>query len=281
MGTSTTNIGPNSKNPLIPSWLDSEGESLPQNGNAGESGNQQDDVTQENPKSPIQPQQGQRFRYPRAKINEYLRTGNSNSMKKGVSNYVKGSGGSKAALKRMGNAPVAAGNLASFLNGVSHNGLDVVAQEYSIQLRGDETADELLLRVSDQICGETSGDLPDSVIRNAYTDTISEMLTTLGITDLENTTSEQIQASLGCFVGKSVSYRIINDICNNLVAHKATPEKLSETISELSGYIEGRAYDAVNDINANGFDLTDQKLIECMENIYTDVFEILASVEDE
>ena len=278
MGTSTTNIGPNSKNPLVPTWLEGGGGG-PEPGNNGQQQTDKPEKPQTQPK--IKPESGRRFQHARGKVNDYLRTGNTDSMKKGISSYVKKSGGKKAAVTRMGSSPKAASNFVSFLSDVAQDGIQAVAKELNLSLKGNETADQLLLRVSDQICDVSTSNIPDAVVRCAYAETIVEMTTTLGVTNLETITSEQIKASLGCFIGKSVTNRVINDICNNLVAQKSSPENLQSTLSELGGYIEGRAHDVVANLPEENLAMTDEELVGGIEELYAEVFEILASVEDE
>ncbi|ASJ95634.1 Qat anti-phage system associated protein QatB [Shewanella marisflavi] len=276
MGTSTTNSGPNSNNPLVPTWLEGQG------GGTGDDKNDGQNNKPEQLKQPqIKPQQGRRFQSARSGINDYLRTGNTGSMKKGISRYVKSSGGKSSAVKRMGASPRAASNFVSFLSDVAQNGIQAVAKNLNLALQGNESADQLLLRVADQICEVSTSSIPDAVVRVSYAETVVEMTTTLGVTDLNAITSEQIKASLSCFIGKSVTNRIINDICNNLVAQKASPENLQAALSELSGYIEGRADDVIASFPTENLSLTDEELVGGIENLYSEVFEILASVEDE
>ncbi|WP_430521500.1 Qat anti-phage system associated protein QatB [Aliivibrio sp.] len=310
MGTSTSNKGPNSKNPLVPTWLgggdgeplpqQGDGEPLPQQGDGGDSSGEEPkpqqgdsgDGSGEEPKPPqgddgapdnvpkplIKPETGQRFRYPRSEMNRYFRTGSTGAMKNSISRYVKNTGGKSSAVKRMGRSTKVAGNLLSFLTDVSQRGSEAVAKSFNLSLKPNETADELLLRVSDQICDVSTSNIPDAVTRNAYIETVIEMTTTLGITDLDSITPEQIQTSLGCFIGKSVTERVINDIGNNIVAEKANPEQLQKTLRELGGYIEGCASDAISRLTSNGMDIMDIALVGKINEIYTSVFEILESV---
>lgn len=271
MGTSTPNKGPNSNNPLVPTWLEGGGgDTQPQGGGDGAP-----DTT---PQPQIKPETGQRFRNPRSEMNRYFRTGDTGSMKSGVSRYVKNTGGKGSATKRMGSSTKAAGNLLSFLTDVAQRGTEAVAKSLNLTLRPNETVDELLLRVSDQICDVSTSNIPDAVARSAYIETVIEMTSTIGITDLDAITPEQIEASLSCFIGKSVTERIINDIGNNIVAEKADPVQLQKTLRELSGYIEGCASDAISKLTSDGMDIMNTALADKINEIYTSVFEILESV---
>ncbi|MFW1378219.1 hypothetical protein ACEV7K_23690, partial [Vibrio parahaemolyticus] len=70
MGTSTPNKGPNSNNPLVPTWLEGgSGDTQPQGGGDG--------APDAVPQPQIQPEKGQRFRNPRSEMNRYFRTGNT------------------------------------------------------------------------------------------------------------------------------------------------------------------------------------------------------------
>lgn len=275
MGTSTSNKGPNSKNPLVPTWLEGGG------GEEQTTSPQEEKKPEAKPQPKIKPESGQRFKQPRAIMNRYLRTGDTGAMKSGISRYVRNTGGKSSAVKRMGGSTRAAGNLLSFLTDVAQRGVETVAKSFNLALKPNETADQLLLRVSDQICDVSTSNIPDAVTRSAYVETVIEMTTKLGITDLDAITPEQITASLGCFIGKSVTERVINDICNNIVAEKADPEKLQQTLSQLGGYIEGCASDAVSKLTTNGMDIMDTALVGKINEIYSDVFEILESVGDE
>ncbi|MCW8335952.1 Qat anti-phage system associated protein QatB [Vibrio paucivorans] len=272
MGTSTQNKGPNSKNPLVPTWLE---------GSGGEPESQQQqgaDAPDVVPKPQIKPESGQRFRSPRGEMNRFFRTGDAGAMKNGIRRYVKNTGGKSSAVKRMGSSTKTAGNLLSFLTDVALRGTDAVAKSFNLTLKPNETADELLLRVSDQICDVSTSNIPDAVARSAYIETVIEMTTKIGVTDLNTITPEQIKASLSCFIGKSVTERIINDIGNNIVAEKANPEQLQNTLRELGGYIEGCASDAVSNLTSDGLDIMDTALVGKIDEIYTNVFEILESV---
>ncbi len=181
----------------------------------------------------------------------------------------------------MGGSTKAAGNLLSFLTDAAKQGADAAAKNFNLTLKPNETADQLLLRVSDKICEVTTSNIPDAVVRSAYIETVIEMTTTMGITDLSQITSEQISASLSCFIGKSVTERIINDIGNNVVAEKANPEQLHSTLKELGGYIEGCASDAMTSLLADGLDIMDTELVDQIDDLYANIFEILESVGDE
>lgn len=275
MGTSTPNKGPNSKNPLVPTWLDGNG------GETQSAAAQGGQIPEAKPQSAIKPEGGQRFRQPRATMNKFIRTGDSGTMKSGISRYLRNTGGKSSAVKRMGSSTKAAGNLLSFLTGVADRGVESVAKSFNLTLKPNESADQLLLRVSDQICDVSTSNIPDAVTRSAYVETVIEMTTKLGITDLNMITPEQIIATLSCFIGKSVTERIINEICNNIVSEKANPALLQDTLSQLGGYIEGCASDAVSNLTIDGMDIMDTALVGKINEIYSDVFDILESVGDE
>ncbi|MFD2015279.1 hypothetical protein ACFSJQ_04530 [Vibrio olivae] len=216
MGTSTPNKGPNSNNPLVPTWLEGGGEDTqPQGGGDGDP-----DIV---PQPQIKPETGQRFRNPRSEMNRYFRTGDTGSMKSGVSRYVKNTGGKGSATKRMGSSTKAAGNLLSFLTDVAQRGTEAVAKSLNLTLRPDETVDELLLRVSDQICDVSTSNIPDAVARSAYIETIIEMTSTIGITDLDAITPEQIEASLSCFIGKVSLKELLMILAITLLLKKQIP----------------------------------------------------------
>ncbi|MDD9175929.1 hypothetical protein PVK63_14500 [Aliivibrio sp. S2TY2] len=274
MGTSTPNKGPNSKNPLVPTWLDGSGSDDVEQSAVSQGGQQP--VTK--PQAEIKPENGQRFKQARTSMNKFIRSADQPAMKSGIRSYVSNTGGKKAAVKRMGSSTKAAGNLLSFLTDVATRGIESAAKSFNLTLMPNESADQLLLRVSDQICEVSTSNVPDAVTRIAYVETVIEMTTKLNITDLNAITPEQITATLGCFIGKSVTERIINEICNNVVSDKANPAQLQETLSQLGGYIEGCASDAIASLTIKGMDIMDTALVGKINEIYSDVFEILESV---
>lgn len=274
MGTSTPNKGPNSKNPLVPTWLDG--------GDVAQSATPQGgQIPVAKPPSDIKPESGQRFKQARTSMNKFIRSANEPAMRSGIRSYISKTGGKQAAVKRMGSSTKAAGNLLSFLTDVATRGVESVAKSFNLTLMPNESADQLLLRISDQICEVSTSNVPDAVTRIAYVETVIEMTTKLNITDLNTITPEQITATLGCFIGKSVTERIINEICNNVVSDKANPAQLQETLSQLGGYIEGCASDAIANLTLKGMDIMDTALVGKINEIYADVFEILESVGSE
>ncbi len=276
MGTSTPNKGPNSKNPLIPTWLEGgDGSGVQQ------STTPQGEQPVAKPQAEIKPESGQRFKQARISMNKFIRSADGPAMRSGIRTYISKTGGKQAAVKRMGRSTKAAGNLLSFLTDVATRGVESAAKSFNLTLMPNESADQLLLRISDQICEVSTSNIPDSVTRIAYVETVIEMTTKLNITDLNAITEEQITATLGCFIGKSVTERIINEICNNVVSDKANPAQLQETLSQLGGYIEGCASDAIANLTLKGMDIMDTALVGKINEIYSDVFEILGSVGSE
>src|SRR5258705_10901301 len=123
MGTSSSFGGAGPNTPLVPSWLNDPPPApvLP----PVEAPLQQ----QPQPAPPQQlpsiapPPQGDRFRAPRSNFTRYLKTSDSRSLRRAVSNYVRtGTGGSHGAAGRMGSSRQAAGRIYGFYQDVQKRG---------------------------------------------------------------------------------------------------------------------------------------------------------------
>lgn len=269
MGTSNKYGGPKSNNPLIPSWLNDPDTS---------DNSDQEPLQPENPVIPVIPIR--RFAPFRTNFNKYTRSGDRNSLRKALSNYVaRTSGGSKTASQRMASSKVAAGNILSFINDVKHSGVDNALSKLGLNDLIGKDPQEAFSALTEVFC-PPGGPVDDSIVRSAWDDAMINMLET-GIDNITALTNEQWGILFKDFIALSIKERIYNDLGQNSINLPQDIQKINQTDIAMYQLIRGAVDDAIGTRLENDNLLTQSDLQTVVDEIYQSAYAFLEVMEEE
>ena len=293
MGTSGSSKGSGSNTPFVPTWLDEPGTEAPpsQDESGTEAPPSQDESGTEAPPSqddiptqpPIEPAAiPTRFRGARKNFSTFAGSGGNNrgALRRALRNYVRsGTGGSKRATLRMGDARNAASKILSIIQSVQRDGLDATLRKLNIQGMRGQPPIEVFLELTDFICSD-GGLIDEGIARDAWLETVAEP-TQFEITDLENLGTDQIQELFLTFITHSIKTRIFQDIG---AKGFQLPTNLS-AIDAFEAQFHDYIYRAVQDAFASDLtrmpELSEKDIKNVVDNTYRDVWDLLMNLGDD
>ncbi len=280
MGTSGSYGGPGGKNPLIPSWLDGDTATVPEetsNPAIPADSNQPTETT--SPSKPIQG--GPRFQVPKTNLARFVSSGGSNggALRRAVSGYVsKSSGGAATASKRMGSSRVAAGRLLSFLGEVQRTGVAQALQLFNLGALANRPIEDIFFGLADQIC-PPNGSVDGGIALDAFTEMVVEVVES-GLTSLDSLANPQIQIVFESFVANSIFDRLINDIGNSLIRLAQNAKEAQVLEVQVKDFIRGAVRDSVASRAPDISQITQSVAASVTEEVYKQAFTILESMGD-
>jgi len=289
MGTSSAFGGAGGGTPLIPSWLQDDGD-----GGAGVGGNDSDGSQAPStvgsppavPPSPVprpatQPGASDRFTSARNNFTRFVSSGGNDrkSLGRAVSHYVSQStGGSRQAAQRMGSSRAAGAGLVRFLNDASANGVREALRPLNLEILAGRPIEEVFAGLADYICPE-GGSIDEGIARDAFVETIAD-LASAGITDIDALTPGQIQTVFELYATHAIEARICNDIGTKVVTLPADPRAAEKIQAQLRDFIQRGVSDAINAAGVNVQSLTPSAVMDFVTNVYRSAFDVLQTMGD-
>lgn len=282
MGTSTAYGGPNGSTPLIPSWLGSNGvvdEPIMPTAPDG----QVADVPVAPPNRPLipEPSDPNRFTGPRGNFTRFVHSGGSDraSLGRAVSNYVSSSaGGARQAAQRMGASRGAGARLLGFLTDAQARGAREALRALNLEELAGRPINEVFVGLADYICPNV-GTIDDGIAREAFVETIIE-LATLGVTDLDALTSDQMQTVFELYATHAIEARLCNDIGTKLIIMPANAQDALRIQEQLRDFIRNGVSDALTSARTETPVLTQDRIQSFVDSIYERSFGILKLLGD-
>ena len=271
MGTSSQANPPNNATPLVPTWLD-EPEQAPFEPQTPDDETDQPDhlPPEEIPPQPPQipePEMPQRFRSPRRRYSDYLKSGDTEKLAGALGNYVsRGTGGASNAVRRMGSAPAVAVGTLGFLRTASSEGAAEALKSLNLSHLEGQPVDLVLSEVMNVIC-PPGGPIDEAISRDAFIEA------TQGLNTLDNLTYDQVKLVFVRFVGRSIFGRILIDIGNKSINLPRSPEDVAFLEDQVQTFIHNVVEKSVEGIDLLGT----QQIKTIVESVYRDTFEILES----
>jgi hypothetical protein len=277
MGTSSSFGGAGPNTPLVPSWLNEPPpapallpvEAPPQ---------QQPQPAPPQPLPPIAPPpQGDRFRAPRSNFTRYLKTGDSRSLRRAVSDYVRtGTGGSRGAAGRMGSSRQAAGRIYGFYQDVQQRGTAEALRQLGFGDLVGKPAIDGLARLTDAVC-PPGGPQDQAIARDAFAEAVVN-LAVEGVADIAALTADQWQSLFLDFITRSIEARIVNDIGTKSVTMPTDLKAAQQVERSLHQLVDGCAKDAFAETLGKGETLQDNQMQAGMDSIYQVAFAFLEAL---
>lgn len=252
MGTSTAYGGPGGGTPLVPSWLGSDDDAGgPAPPPIPPTGAPADDPASPVPLPPVRPAiptsaDSSRFTAPRSNFTRFAHSGGSDraSLGRAVSGYVsKSSGGARQAAQRMGASRGSGARLLGFLADVQVRGATEALRSLDLEGLAGRPIDEVFMGLADYICPNV-GTVDEGIAREAFIETIVD-LSTLGVTDLDALSPDQMQTVFELYATHAIEARLCNDIGTKLVTAPADPQVALRVQSQLRDFIRNGVSDAL------------------------------------
>lgn len=280
MGTSNSNSGTRgSGTPLIPSWIDSPGGNIesiaPETPRDNETPQSVPEPITAGPPIPP-PAVADRFTIPRTNLSKFARSGGGNrsAMGRAVAEYVsKSTGGAKNAARKMGSSRIAGRQLLTFLLNVTEKGIQDTLRSLKLDTLSGKPILDVFLGISDFVCPE-GGDVDANIAREAYFETIAE-LASVGVTDFERMTAEQIQTIFELFTTNAIEARILNDIGNKVISVPSTPADSINVQELLKEFIRNSVADALATTQGLLESARSNKALAFVDEVYEKAFTLL------
>lgn len=266
MGTSSSSKGPGTGVPFDPPWLDQipspfipgeDLESLPQTLIPS-------NISQNEEVAP-----SARFRGARRNLNNYIQSGNRESLNRSLGHYSrKGMGGSVAIANRMITSTRTAAGLFGFLNSAS-TGNNVVLNSWiegftSKRASAREIADGIV-----DLIGPKGGSLDEISAQNSLALAFEDLLTEYPEVNLLSLTESNIWALLGSYLGYELFNRIYLDIGQCFENSKLTPIGVESRKEEMRAYIISDVTASLNTIRKTDTNYSKQEINKVFSEVLT------------
>ncbi len=290
MGTSSAYGGPGGGTPLVPSWLGSEGAAeapvapaVP----AAPDGTPVGDpaapppVPSAPPNRPAipAPADAGRFTSARGNFTRFAHSGGSDraSLGRAVSGYVStSSGGARQAAQRMGASRGAGARLLGFLTDAQTRGGREALRSLNLEELAGRPIAEVFIGLADYIC-PSAGTVDEGIAREAFIETIIE-LTTLGVTDLDALTPDQMQTVFELYATHAIEARLCNDIGTKLITVPTDAQAALRVQGQLRDFIRNGVSDALTAARAETPTLTQDRVNLFVDSVYERAFGILQAL---
>ena len=279
MGTSTSNGGTSGKGtPLIPSWLDADGDDATLPGLPGGLTQPQEVTNPSIAEKPALPEAGDenRYRAARTAFTKFARSGGSNRRSLGgaVSNYVtRTSGGSKGAATRMGASRGTTVRILNLLNAASARGIEETLKSLNLVDLVGRPIEDIFTGLADYILPEGGSD-DVGAARMAFFQTIAELAEDSTI-DLANLNRDQVQTVVETYVTNAIELRLFNEVGPKGVSIPKDAAAAAEVQQQLHDFVSNGVVDAMADINDKSGNMTPDKTRDFVEKVYERSFDML------
>ena len=273
MGTSGPSSGPNSNSVLVPTWADEPGATAPLPGGTEDQGNQQD----ASPRPAIEPAPlPARFRGARRNFSAFAKSGgyNRGALRRAVRNYVRsGTGGSGGATRRMGASRATARGMLGVFRGFQRDGIDATLRQHNLENLVGRPVGDVFLGLTDVICLD-GGSIDEGIARDAWLETIVD-IDQLGIENLDDLLTEQIEEVFLTFVAHAIETRLFQDIGLNGFRTAEDPSAIEAFEAQLHDYIRRAVRDAFSSDLINLPNFSDQDISNVVNETYRNAWDLL------
>jgi hypothetical protein len=201
------------------------------------------------------------------------------SLGRAVSGYVTtSSGGARQAAQRMGASRGAGARLLGFLADAQVRGAREALRELNLEGLAGRPIDEIFIGLADYIC-PNAGTVDDGIAREAFVETIIE-LTTLGVTDLDGLTPDQMQTVFELYATHAIEARLCNDIGTKAITMPADAQTALRIQEQLRDFIRNGVSDALTAARTEAPVLTRDRIQSFVDSVYERSFGILKALGD-
>jgi hypothetical protein len=299
MGTSGPYGGPGGGTPLVPSWVGPFGPSPPPSGPlpgglpqpAGPA-TPASGVPSSNPVAlpaipvapPTRPASQQltdtdRFRSARGNFSTFAGSGGGGraSLGRAISQYVsKSSGGARRAAQRMGASRGVGARLYTFLADAQTRGAQPALRVLNLQGLAGQSIENVFLGLADYIC-PSGGTIDEGIARDAFIETIGD-LATIGITDLNSLSPQQINTVFEIYATRAIEARIANEIGTKCIALPTDVSAIERVEAQLRDFIRRGVSDALAEALKSAGPISMANSVDFVTGVYELAFEMLQTL---
>lgn len=275
MGTSTSSKGPLGNVPLIPAWVS------PVEPIQDETEFTQpdlllpfaDDPVPSNiiPFPTLELAPMRRFAGARTKLGHFAKTGERESLKRGVAHYVKGMGGATTAAHRMGRTAQTVAALWNTLNAIQNN--DTALQVLNIDSLQGYSTEDICDKIIDVI-SPLDGILDAELSRKSLGCAMRDLLTMHPDVDLQKLTLSQINLLIERYIANDIFQRLELDVGRSVMASAPTPTHGIQRLEEIRNYIQSGVTSCLQDLYTNGKSISQQNAESFAARILEDTYYI-------
>jgi len=279
MGTSSIYGGPTDKNPLLPEGFEDEymkndeevDTDSPDNETEDKEGNLDEEGAKNN-----QHQNGSWQETKRA-MSQYI-TGNSNNKGRVVSNYVRASGGSKAASNQAVSGRRTTVQLGRFLSSIAQVGIYKTLEKLHIDYLGKSV--ETLLSEIVNIISPNSNTKEDIVARNALIEVECKMYefiveNGMDIKSLDNMNEVIFNEIMSSYVTAYIFERMLNDLHSRFEKYADNAQVALQKEKEFREFIQISVELKLNDVKLSKLDYQDKSIDRIIKDLYMECYEVL------
>lgn len=282
MGTSTAYQGPGGGTPLVPSWLGSDdGGGVPVAPGTIPPDSELVPAAPANRPTIPAPSDTHRFMVARNNFTRFAHSSGADraSLGRAVSSYVStSSGGARQAAQRMGASRGSGTRLLSFLADVQVRGSREALRALNLEELAGRPIDEIFVGLADYIC-PNAGTVDDGIAREAFIETIIE-LTSLGVTDMDALTPDQMQTVFELYATHAIEARLCNDIGINAITMPDDAQAALRIQEQLRDFIRNGVSDALIVARTETPTLTQDRIQIFVDLVYERSFGILKGLGD-
>lgn len=278
MGTSAPSAGPGSGVPLVPPWVNDpeDSEPMPLDDDQdvievpGIDVNGQLEATMQ-----IAPPG--RFRGARSNLGRFSSSGSSESMRRGLGQYVQtGLGGSRQASRRMVGTARKAGSLYDVLTALSSGTVPGVELGIDPMLLSGRPAREAIDRIALAL-SPSDGTQDSEASRNAISQALCELVQREPAAELGALTVEQIELAMELFITEDICRRIELDIGKTVLDKAPEPATAIRRFNEMRRYVQQAVAACFRRRFENPGRLSRQAAIRLASKVIRDTFRIFES----
>lgn len=216
----------------------------------------------------------------RRSFNKFAKGSDPRDLGKSLSSYVrKGTGGSKAAARRMGASRAAGARLLGFVRSVEVSGAAAALRQFNLEALASQPAAEVFTALIDFIC-PSGGAIEEAIARQAMLDAISDFADA-GLTDFDAMSSGERREFFLGFIIRSIEGRIITDIATRGTASTASVAAMEDMQQQLHDFIDGHTRGTLGPMINGPANTSDADMLNTIDAIYEAGFELLGLLGDD
>lgn len=263
MGTSASSNGPGAGVSLDPAWIDDI--ELPgDNKSNSENSSDNDGI------SPIIAPRA-RFSSARRNLNDYVRSGSTDSLRKSLGHYSRtGMGGSSNIANRMrASSRVAAGFVSAFRALRDDPDCNLGKTIAELKATG-ANAREIIKAIVNTVCPD-GGSIDEQLSKNSGTMALSEFMENHPDADISNLSDDQIWSLTGEYIGNEAFGRIQMDIGQSFERSDVSIIERVQRTNEMREYIKAEIYTQLNLVRQSSDQQTnvEQMIKSAIENTFS------------
>jgi hypothetical protein len=178
----------------------------------------------------------------------------------------------------MGSSRQAASNALGVLRAFQRDGVnDTLARLNLTELAG-RSAREVFLGLTDVVCKD-GGSIDEAIARDAWLETVAEV-DDLGLTDLDNLSTDQIKEFFVAFIANAVEAKLFQEIgVNGLKA--ADIDRIQAFEAQLDSYIKGSVRDSFATDLRDLSSMNDNQIRNVVDKTFKDAWDLLELLGDQ